>query len=651
MNTFRQQIKTIVILFLLFVFIEPIFAQNKHEVDSLCSLFKKEKHDTTKINLLIAIGRLYENVLPDTAIYYYNMALSAATIANSKKQIALSYTCLGDIKKNLSVFDVAMDYYSKSLKIYETINYKYGIARTNNRIGNIYRNWAEYEKALEYYKKSLKMEEEIDDKQGMANCINNIGNVYINQKVYITALEYYFKALEIYKASNDKGNLWKCYGNIGSVYYTQRIYATKALEYFFKSLKISKEIGNMFGAESNYASIAEVYYDEGEYNKSLEYFYNAYNIATDLSDKNEMSKNLSNIAKVFIKLKTFNKAIESADKGLDIALELKNFSLQENNYKYLSAAYDSLKDYEKAFQFQKLLKKTKDSILNIDKKKQMANIQAKYETDKKKSEIEKLNSEQEARNLKLKEKTIRIYSFAGGVILLLILAFSILNLYKQKQSKRKMLSNVIETEEKERKRFAEDLHDGLGPLLSSIGLYVNELKSDRHETAKKTEFLNYTSELIDDAIKNTRMIASNLMPGVLNDYGLVNALDTFCGKLKKTGAINVEVRSDLKDKKYPAVIEITLYRVVLELINNALKHAKANNIIVEISELDKNIIVKYNDDGKGFDFEKTKNDPLKGLGLNNIINRINSINGKCVFKSAEGKGTTVYIDVNYKKFV
>jgi signal transduction histidine kinase len=387
------------------------------------------------------------------------------------------------------------------------------------------------------------------------------------------------------------------------------------------------------------------------YNKALEYYSKSLKIKEELNDPNGIATVLVNISDMDVLIGKYADAINCSNKSLDIAKSIKSLMLQRDNYENLSDAYNKLHDYESAFKYHVFFKQAYDSIFNKESNDKIADMQVKYETEKKQRDIEKLQNEKESQDLKLKQSRIVITSVAVGGILLLIIALSMLNGYRQRQSKRKILTTVVETEEKERKRFAEDLHDGLGPLLSSVSLYVNELQSEKHGPDKKKEFFKTANDLIDESIKNTRMIANNLMPGVLNDYGLINALETFCGKLKKTGAIEVTVHSDLKDKRYNAVVEITLYRVILEMINNTLKHAVANAIDIEIHEKDKFINISYSDNGKGFDVEKTMNDPQKGLGLNNIVNRIKTIGGKCVFQSALDKGTQVNIEVNYKKFM
>ncbi|MGD0711052.1 MAG: sensor histidine kinase, partial [Bacteroidales bacterium] len=208
--------------------------------------------------------------------------------------------------------------------------------------------------------------------------------------------------------------------------------------------------------------------------------------------------------------------------------------------------------------------------------------------------------------------------------------------------------SIIEAEEKERKRVAKDLHDGLGPLLSSVKLYVNELQSADTAEAEKKEMLKYTNELIDDAVSSTRTIANNLMPGVISDYGLVKALHSFCEKLNVAKSVNISFNTKDETRRYDATLEITLYRVLMELINNSIKHASAKNIAITFGEENKLLSILFTDDGKGFDVAKTLSNPNRGMGLNNIINRVKSLQGTYEFSSKAGQGTMVKIEIDLR---
>jgi signal transduction histidine kinase len=204
-------------------------------------------------------------------------------------------------------------------------------------------------------------------------------------------------------------------------------------------------------------------------------------------------------------------------------------------------------------------------------------------------------------------------------------------------------------EERERKRFAKDLHDGLGPLLSSIKIYVNELQDEDTPVSEKKDMLRYVNELIDEAVNDTRTIANNLMPSIIADYGLLKALKNFCDKLQASKAINITFSPEVRHQRFDKTLEIILYRVTLELINNTLKHASARNIEIHLFETEQELELNYKDDGIGFDLQQATAKG-HGMGLSNIQHRIQSINGYCEFRSEAGKGLMVLIEIQKEKF-
>jgi two-component system, NarL family, sensor kinase len=646
---------------ILSLFSETAISQDSKLIDSLNVQIRKLKEDTVKVKQLIAAGDLFKSNNPDTALYYYNLALLLSAKINDEKFEILSYKSIGKFYLMQGANDKALEIFTKAMNIAVEHEDKLEIAGINNNIGSAYYKQGEYDNASEYYFKSLKIWEELGNKKEMAGSYNNIGMLQTMLHAYDKALEYYSIALKIAEEISDKKIMTLCYNGIGNDYYQLFAY-DKAIENYLKSLKYSEELGDHLGIARSYMNIGNIYYSKGteasskeqslDYlNQSVKYYLKSLEMAEELGDDNFTAIILVNIAMANIDLKNYNEAIGYANKSLSMAIETGALQTQNLAYEFLSSAYDSLRDFENAYKYQKLFKQINDSIFNAESSSQIADLQTKYEMGKKEAEIVRLQNEQDSQTMKLKQNRIIIYSISLGAILLLAVILSFFNLYKQKQSRRKMLSKIIETEEKERKRFAEDIHDGLGPLLSSVNMYVNELKSDRHVQDQKDEFLQYTGELVSEAIKNTKSIANNLMPGTLNDYGLLTAVETFSSKLKKSGNINISILSDKKDQRYHPAVEITLYRVILEMINNTIKHAHAKNIIIDINDNDKNLFVKYEDDGNGFELIKTLNDPKKGMGLNNIQNRVKSIGGSCILDSEEGKGMRCTISINYKKYI
>jgi PAS domain S-box-containing protein len=216
---------------------------------------------------------------------------------------------------------------------------------------------------------------------------------------------------------------------------------------------------------------------------------------------------------------------------------------------------------------------------------------------------------------------------------------------ERKELESKILSTIIETEEKERKRFAKDMHDGLGPLLSTIKLYINELSSDELEEEERKDFIKYTNELIDEAVSNTRTISNNLMPTVIEDYGLVKAVDSFCKKLNITQKINISFKTINIEKPLDKTIELIFYRIIIELINNTIKHSGANNINVVLEIISSKLILSYKDDGRGYDLDTVMDDEESGMGIRNIISKVKSLNGNYTFENGDGINIKIKVDI------
>ena len=209
----------------------------------------------------------------------------------------------------------------------------------------------------------------------------------------------------------------------------------------------------------------------------------------------------------------------------------------------------------------------------------------------------------------------------------------IIDITERKILERKILSAVIETEDKERQRFSEDLHDGLGPLLSTIRLYFNQLNMKNLSEEEKDSLLKTTYDMLDEAISTTRSIANNILPGTISDNGLVSAINSFCHRVQHTGVVNFEIDSNL-EKRLDRNIEKTIYRIVIELINNTIKHANATEVRLSIYDHGDIVEITYSDNGSGFDMDRV----TAGLGLENIRNRCKSIDADLVMESGKGKG-------------
>jgi len=214
---------------------------------------------------------------------------------------------------------------------------------------------------------------------------------------------------------------------------------------------------------------------------------------------------------------------------------------------------------------------------------------------------------------------------------------------EKKEIQQKMLETIILTEENERKRIAEDLHDGLGPVLSAVNLYF-QAYLDAPEI-QKPEIETRLKNIIETVITDVSRISHNISPHILEKFGLITALDNFINQIRLTEKIRFN--SDFeKINRFDLKKELTIYRTINELINNTIKHAFATEINIKIYLSDNIINIDFADNGKGFDVNKMDQN-TNGMGLTNMKNRINSLKGKISLNSIENNGVSVQISLPY----
>ncbi len=222
---------------------------------------------------------------------------------------------------------------------------------------------------------------------------------------------------------------------------------------------------------------------------------------------------------------------------------------------------------------------------------------------------------------------------------------TIRDIRERKQNEQKLLHAVIQAEENERSRFAKDLHDDLGPILSTIKMYVQSLRQQEDLPAKK-DLINQLISTVDDSIKSIRKISHNLSSHLLQDMGLINAIQTHVDRINQSNTFTVVFNHNFEDDyRLSSNIEIVTYRVLLELINNSITHSRGNLINIDLLIHTNEFVILYSDNGTGFDFDKVLLDNSKGIGLKNILSRLNSVHGLLQFEKVRS-GFSLSIDIS-----
>ena len=231
----------------------------------------------------------------------------------------------------------------------------------------------------------------------------------------------------------------------------------------------------------------------------------------------------------------------------------------------------------------------------------------------------------------------------GGVILIREIFYSLKRAETDRSfSEKRVINAIINTEENERKRFAKDLHDGLGPILSTVKMSLSAL-TDRIKDASGSVILNNTNHLVNEAINTIKEISNNLSPHILSNFGLASAISAFTTKINQTKAVEIDFKSNMEAQRLDNEKEVVVYRAVCELINNSILHSGASRIEIELNKHEKFITLQFYDNGRGFDTSTLSREDTKGMGLSNIETRVKTVEGVFILESSPGKGTSALI--------
>lgn len=213
----------------------------------------------------------------------------------------------------------------------------------------------------------------------------------------------------------------------------------------------------------------------------------------------------------------------------------------------------------------------------------------------------------------------------------------------RRENETRILSAIVRTEEKERLNFSKELHDGLGPLLSSVKMAISAILRNRNNNADQ-EILHNAEKLVDESIVSLKEISNKLSPHILNNFGLSKAIDSFISKTNTGDSPRIEFSYNIENKRFSYNTEVILYRVICELITNSLKYARCRNIYISLQWRLDSIFLEYFDDGIGFDTEITKPE-RSGMGYSNMRSRVNSVSGTMEIHSVPDEGMRVRVQI------
>lgn len=627
--------------------------------DSLMQLLNKAKTDTAKISLLFQIEAEYMKRDADSGMFYLQQCKKlmdkTKDTANNYRytlELVLYYHTKGE-------YETAFHYNLKLIDIAKKKANKQEEARAYRAIFNIYHNLKKYDLAIKYGLYAANLSEEIGDTLSLSINYGNLCWLFEDINQYQKAIYYGEKGIAAGRKYNDVRGLLISLNNTALVYgdiNNQK----KAIELFKEQLAIARRENIPRSIHKALSNLCLMNVQLGNKEEVLRYAkeYSEYikESKVYLNKKDLCFKYIIN-ANSFMFENKFQAAEVQVKKGIEIAEADSVMAALQQLYELAANIKFAQHDFRTGAYY---LSKW-DSIDQLQFDEQLASLsmdlEAKYQTQKKENEI--LKQQQQ-----LRKRNLWIVLLCGAIILLVLFFFFVFRYFKQrnillekekiiqqqhisKLEKEKQLQAteaILKGQEEERSRIAKDLHDGLGGLLSGVKYSLNDMKENVILSAENAVSFARSIDMLDSGIQELRRIAHNMMPENLVKFGLDTALNDYCNSISKTNVIAIQYSSLQMDTYHADInVSVTVYRIVQELVNNIIKHAKATQAIVQLTKDDNLLHITVEDNGIGFDINKLGT--FKSAGWTNIQNRINYLGGKLEVDSNPANGTSVTIEI------
>ena len=400
------------------------FGQNK-QIDSLQKVVNHSKNDTNKVILLNKISREIKRSDPSKAIDFASQAFNLADKLNYQKGRSSAIINTANVFFYQGKYVNAETEYFKAYELNKKAKYRSGMAGALVGIGLVNMYQSKYPAALRYFFNALKIKEDIKDKAGMSLCYSNIGELYRYQEQYNLSLKYALLSLKIDEEMGEKEGLGDSYHNVAGIYfYINKI--DTAMLYEEKALKIRIELGDMRGQSQTYNNLGLMSVEKNDLNKAINYFNQSIILKEKVGDKNGLSHSNRNIAITLLKQNKHQEALVYVQRALAIANEIGAKDCRRDALESYSEILEKLADYKNALSYHKDYSNTKDSIYSKENSVQIAEMQTKYETEKKEQQIQLLNKDKEIQtaisDAKNRKKNIIISSIVIGLLIVIIFA-------------------------------------------------------------------------------------------------------------------------------------------------------------------------------------------------------------------------------------
>jgi len=655
----KANIPTNFIIILLFLI--GVEAQSQPGLDSIKSMVTDLQYsDSLRADKAGRLGDYYMGRNVDSARHYNQIAIEIAT-PTEHEELVLNLK-LGRI--DINRFDWSLDtmdqLYTSLLVEAKEKNYNEILLSGLISHSALFMNKGRSEEGIELLLDAIPIAEELEDYSQLGKTQFNIGAAYSNMGMNEMAIEKLRNAHQSFTTANQiefslftLNSIANCYNNLeqlDSAYQYLDIVLPKVDSLDYTRLQV--------GARTTYGAML---LSEEKYEEAKAMFDESLPFAEKMGNEMTLGNCRCNLGRANYYLGNYKEALEHLEKAYSYPNFSDNLVATQFCLKEMAMTQNKLGNHKLAAEYFEQYVQYQDTVLIKENKLVVAGLEEKYETSKKDAEIRAQESE-------INQKTYQRNLLFGGLGLSVLLGSSFIwglisrrnrdkkitdqekDLQTQKiqtlEQEKKLLSmsSLLEGQENERIRIAKDLHDGLGGLLTTVKAHFGKIQSEI-EKVENLDIYQTANQMIDKAYDEVRRISHNLMPADLRAGGLPVALRQLVHELKTVH----ETPTDFEligfgNQRLTEKLELSVYRISQELINNIVKYADATKVFIQLSKFEDEIQIVVEDDGIGFDYEKAVT--ASGLGLKSILSRVEQLGGNMDIESSTGKGTSVTINLS-----
>ncbi|MEO7444444.1 MAG: sensor histidine kinase [Ferruginibacter sp.] len=502
-----------------------------------------------------------------------------------------------------------------------------------------------YDSAAREWYQALGIFKKLNQPAKQGEILLELGKLYRKTKDLDRALVQYNEAEEIYTRLGDQTSLGTVYNESGVVFEYKHDFE-EAIRRYNQSMAIRLKENDSLGLSYSLNFLGGAYMQKNEFKKAEDYLVRSLQIRHALKDSLGIALSFADLGSMFLEVKQYSKARNYYDSSQAIATALHYPQLSLEIFQQVSRSWENENRPDSAYSYFKKYSDLKDSLFSKEKFEQVESLNAFYETEKKNDALALSQANLQKRNL-------FIIILITGLLFIIILSYVVysrnkarhaLNLQQTVMEQQDLAARaVITAEEAERQRIAADLHDGIGQMMSATRMNLSALEENiRFPLPADRQAFEKIISMVDESCREVRAVSHQMMPNALLKSGLAVAVRAFITRLDAR-VIKVTLHTEDLDQKLNEHVEIVLYRVIQEAVNNVIKHAAATHLDISILKDETGIDVTIEDDGRGFDTASLAKQ--EGIGFANMRTRINYLKGSLEINSRAGKGTLIAIHI------